>query len=329
MGKKDIGLKVYLSDARRYADLWNGSVFQGKQVVIAEELQQVSPVLSATNSVGMWEKIQDLVMKQNRLGQRFVLWTVENQENIDYRMPIRVMLQEALAYENQIREKQKQHKSRTLNSSSEFLCRFRKNDKIFPIATLVVYWGEKEWDGPKSLHDMIDWGLDCENTDAIKMLVPEYPLHFLNVAKFEHPEYFKTELRPFLELYRCRNDKDNFINYIRSNAACEKMDNESWEILGNITHAGRMICQLTTKFEKKSGEDKVMCKALEEFYNDGIAEGKASAIVELLGDLGEVSKETREKIYHQKNPEILKAWLKKVVQMKSIAEFENYISQDM
>ena len=28
MGEKDIRLKGYLGDAARYADLWNGSIFQ-------------------------------------------------------------------------------------------------------------------------------------------------------------------------------------------------------------------------------------------------------------------------------------------------------------
>ena len=31
MGKKDILLKSYLEDARRYADLWNGGVFCGRR----------------------------------------------------------------------------------------------------------------------------------------------------------------------------------------------------------------------------------------------------------------------------------------------------------
>ena len=44
MGSKDIGLKSYLQDAARYADLWNGGVFKGKQIVQAEELQEITPI---------------------------------------------------------------------------------------------------------------------------------------------------------------------------------------------------------------------------------------------------------------------------------------------
>ncbi len=41
MGKKDLDLKSYLSDRRRYADIYNGSIFQGGQLLKAEELEPV------------------------------------------------------------------------------------------------------------------------------------------------------------------------------------------------------------------------------------------------------------------------------------------------
>lgn len=43
-------------------------------------------------------------MKQSHNGQRFVVFALENQEEIDYGMPARVMLQEALEYDRQMRE---------------------------------------------------------------------------------------------------------------------------------------------------------------------------------------------------------------------------------
>ncbi len=45
MGKEDILLKSYLGDVRRYADLWNGALFCGEQLVKPEELEEISPVL--------------------------------------------------------------------------------------------------------------------------------------------------------------------------------------------------------------------------------------------------------------------------------------------
>ena len=76
-----------------------------------------------------------------------------------------------------------------------------------------------------------------------------------------------------------------------------------------------------------------MCRALQEFYNDGIAEGKAegkaSGIIELLSDLGEVPKELCDKIYMQKDLDILRDWLKLAAKVESIDDFINISEIDM
>ena len=42
MGKYDMCMKAYLQDKRRFADLFNGSCFQGRQVIRAEDLEEAS-----------------------------------------------------------------------------------------------------------------------------------------------------------------------------------------------------------------------------------------------------------------------------------------------
>ena len=41
MGKKDISVKLWLKDNRRFADLFNGVCFDGKQVIKPEELEDL------------------------------------------------------------------------------------------------------------------------------------------------------------------------------------------------------------------------------------------------------------------------------------------------
>lgn len=345
MGEKDIRLKGYLGDATRYADLWNGSIFQGKQVVKAKDLEPISPVIDEADEKGTEEMLRDVVMKQSLAGQKYALWTVENQESIDYSMPARIMRQESMSYWEQVRRKKKENanasdENEKLRKGGEYLYKFKQSDKIYPMSTLVVYWGKGEWDGPKSLHDMIDWGPESEE---IKKLVPEYPLHFLNLSDIEHPEYFKTELRPFFELYKYRDDKETFVDYLRNNNECEKMDSESWDVLGKVTNSPKLISKLKNKVEESKKEENKkeenkeekgkVCRALQEFYNDGIAEGKAegkaSGIIELLSDLGEIPKELCDKIYMQKNLDILRDWLKLAAKVESIDDFINISEIDM
>ena len=55
---------------------------------------------------------------------------------------------------------------------------------------------------------------------------------------------------------------------------------------------------------------------------EGITEGMAKAIINLLKDVGIVPAELQEQIYLQKNMEILQNWLKLAARVETIEEFE-------
>lgn len=338
MGKEDIGLKTYLEDTRRYADLWNGSVFKGKQMLKAGGLKEVSPVLSKADAGIALEKIRDLVMMESREGQCFAVYAVENQENIDYSMPARIMLQEALEYNRQIRKIMRENRKRdeayqagegnkVFQNAGERLYRVRQDDRLYPIATLVIYWGEQEWNGPKSLHEMIAFNEKGTLLGAeLRKLVPEYPLHFLDLTSFQHFEYFKTELRPLLELYQRRNSKENFLEYLNNTEKYENMDEESWYLLSQLTNS-KSIRNLIQRRKQEEREEKSMCKALDDLIADGKAEGKAEDVVELLEEYGEISAKLKKRIFAQKDLLLLSKWHKIAAHVSSVEEFAYQIDQ--
>lgn len=222
MGNKDIGLKSYLQNTVRYADLWNGAVFQGKQMIKAQELQEITPVHSKSDQEVVLERIGDLVMKQNHEGQRFVILALENQAEIDYGMPVRIMLQEALEYDRQlkvIKQRNKQEykelcennasesKAEFYKNSGEYLYKVRKEDRIFPVMT--------------------------------------------------------SELRPLFEMFQRRNNKEEFMRYIKMNEGHWNMDDESLYVLGQSTNS-KDIRDLIKQKNRKKGRKKGMCKAIED-----------------------------------------------------------------
>lgn len=344
MGKEDIGLKLYFSDARRYADLWNGSVFGGREIIKAEKLQEVNPVMSKADHDAVLQKTCDIVMKQDNDGQRFVILTVENQKTIDYGMPVRIMLQEALEYHKQVKEIERKNKKASqqqcgknkpafYHDAGEFLYKVRKEDRLHPVVTLIVYWGEEEWKGAKSLHEMIDFGDESKHIDQeLKKLIPEYPLHFLDLTEFDHLECFKTELRPLLELYKRRNDKKEFVEYVKTSEEQWNMDDETWYMLSLLTHSKELENLIKNRNVTES-EKKSMCKAIEDLKNDAIAEGrvegkiegkvegKAEYIIELLEECGEVPDHLCSKILAQKDLDILKKWHKLSAKVSTVQEF--------
>ena len=42
-------------------------------------------------------------------------------------------------------------------TAGEYLSRFKKECKLYPQVTFVLYAGKEAWDGPKNLHDMLDF----------------------------------------------------------------------------------------------------------------------------------------------------------------------------
>lgn len=298
MGKKDIGLKTYLQDTARYADLWNGGVFQGRQIVKAEELRASSPVHVWTEQDKALERQGDLVMKQHYNGQRFVVLALENQERTDYAMPARVMIQEALEYDRQLRGirrgNERTYKAFLKGNGSmdhrefyrdegEFLYKVRSGDWLLPVVTLIVYWGEKEWKGPKSLHEMICFDdMDTEMEHAWKKLIPEYPLHFLEVSSFRHFEYFRTELGPLLEIFQKRNSRESIRRYFAAGDWHRRMDEESWELLEQLTGSKSLEKQFRQRSERKreeKGEEEEMGCVIDEVLEE-MAEERAVIMAE-------------------------------------------------
>lgn len=78
MGKIDKIQKAYFKDKRRFADLWNGLVFQGKQIVNGHSLEECDSVQLLSNE--NVERTADVIMKRTSEGQELAILIQENQE---------------------------------------------------------------------------------------------------------------------------------------------------------------------------------------------------------------------------------------------------------
>lgn len=283
MGKRDITFKDYLSDSRRYADLLNGSIFQGRQIIDADELQEAGTVQSKSDGQSIMERINDITMKQTRDGSLFAIWTVANQEHIDYGMPVRVMMQEALSYDRQLKEIRRRNQS--VSDSGEFLSRVTKKDRLHPVITLVVYWGEETWQGAGSLYDMLDFGADAALAEEIKNFVPEYPLHFLKLSEVHDYTQYRTELRTLFELYDLRKDRTSFARYLKEHDECKHMDPETCWALGILLNTKKLNVTITQTERMENNMGNVIDELIEDGRKEGIQEGKKVGKLTTLYDL--------------------------------------------
>ena len=163
MGKHDTVTKEYMSDNDIFADIFNYFLYDGEQRMKGEGLKELDSAelgIVLENDTGdAVQKYRDILRQCVMKGDgktSYVLLGLENQTDIHYAMPVRSMLYDALHCASQVSEIAREHREKgTYGSSGEFLSGFHKSDRLWPVQTLVVYFGSMRWDGPRSLQEML------------------------------------------------------------------------------------------------------------------------------------------------------------------------------
>lgn len=202
IGNKDLSLVRYYDDKKRYADLINGFIFRGGQVIKESDIvdldsRSVGVKMDVAKKAQQFGQIFRDMIRKLVLGMNFMTVAIENQDEIHYAMPIRILYGDALAYQKQMEDIQKKHReNKDWKTDAEFLGKFYKTDRIHAVVSLVVYYGKEPWDGAKDLYDLLH--LD-DIPEEMRTLINHYPIHILDVRRFEHTEWFQTDLREVFE----------------------------------------------------------------------------------------------------------------------------------
>lgn len=286
MGKNDIYMKRWLSDKRRFTDLINGSMFQGKEVFSADTLREenTDKGIVLQNSDGKKITIQryrDIAMSAED-GTRIVILACENQEEIHYAMPVRGMLYDAVSYADQItRIRQERREKKELKGSAQFLSGLKKTDLLYPVITVIFYYGEDEWDGQKDLHGLL--GIDREEYKLLKRYVPNYRINLIDPRHLESLGCFQTDLQIVFGMLKYRKSKVKLQNYVELNQEYfSNIDYDSY----NAVRAMLGSEQGLKEIKKETGGIN-MCQALEELYQDGVEKGIQQGIEAFILDYTE------------------------------------------
>lgn len=268
MGVKDVVLARYFADENRYADLINGYVYQGKAVVKGTDVQDRDASVAGKSKRGSFRKCRDLVRKVVR-GIDVVLVGLENQDEVHYAMPIRVMLEDAAEYDEQLRTIQRNHRQRKDLHGAEYLGRFAKTDRVAPVVTLVLYYGEKPWDGARQLCELME---QKGRPDELNALINDYKIQVLEVRSFEETWRFKTDLREVFGFIRRAGDKDAEHEFTRENeTAFQAIEEDAYDVIAALT-SSRELKQIKEQYRSEGGRIN-MCEAIKGMIEDGRVEG--------------------------------------------------------
>lgn len=264
-------MKSFYSNKARFADFINGTAFDGKQYLSANDIQdyptEITDIIDFRDRVEAIAGIRDVVAKVSSSGT-FMLVSLENQSQIDHQMALRELIYVAAEYnkqyrkyEHDYRERLKEEKKEAYQEGKERERQKRKPFILIPIIAPVFYYGKEEWSGKVRLLDGI------EIPEMYKGLVNDwevmiYDIKTLDIKKFRHPDniaFIDTVQR----IYRCKKDYESLRGI--------KLKREVAIAVASVTDRKHLMKYLVDKEE----EEFDMYDSMRYFYDQSIEKGEA------------------------------------------------------
>ncbi len=264
--KPDTRFKTFWQSNDRFADLFNATVFHGKQVVTSESLQERDTECSTIVALGNGNLTQGIarsrdIMKVCDLGGNFLLLGVENQTHIHYGMPLKALTYDVLGYIKQCNAiTYRRKKNKELATTEEFLSGMKATDLLQPIITLVLYYGEEPWSGPLTLKDML-----AEITPEIEKYIIDYKIILVQVRSDEEYSFQNEDVA--IVFHVSQKLFAGKIEEVKKKYQKKDLSPDVLGMIGTITGSKTLI-----KMSENEGEMN-MCKALDEYWDKAKQEG--------------------------------------------------------
>jgi len=320
MGLIDTEGKQYLSQSNIFADAFNYLLYDGEEIIKAEELKELDTTQIAVpygrQARLPLQKYRDILKLWNAMMDKDAIYVIlgsELQGTVNYGMPVKDVLYDAIGYSKQIEEARRSYRKqlsikteeestdkedeadllledgilKLKLTSAEFLSGFRKGDKLIPIITAVIYINPEPWDGPMSLFEM----LDVKDVRLYKYL-NDYKINLISPAAMEESDFgkFHTDLGVAMKVLKYQNDG---VEKVIGETNHRKIDRSTAVFLNNVAKLGLEYeekeddVDMCLAMEKKEQKDKVT-GAIEALKGVGLSE---TDIVERIIDTFGVTKE--------------------------------------
>ncbi|MCD7955911.1 MAG: Rpn family recombination-promoting nuclease/putative transposase [Lachnospiraceae bacterium] len=270
-----------------FADVFNHAVFKGEKTILPSDLltdegRETAFLRMKQGTRTTITQYRDIVRKL-RKDQVFAILAIENQNRESYQMPFRVMEMDYLNYARQIRvitdrhklEYEKKHSGKSVGtgvslSGGEYLDHFYRGDRLIPCVTLVIYWGDEPWEGPRQLSDMFaasEWN----------RYAPDYRMHLLDIHRMSDSELaeFGDELRVVFGFVKYARKKERLQNFIEENRdAFSNVSETAVDAIMDLAHSSELERIKLTNHVKNERGNYNMCQALREWMEDSREEGR-------------------------------------------------------
>ena len=261
MGEKDISEKILESYNDVFADIVNVLLFNGKQIIHPNELEDHSPRSAYKADGKIREMERDVSKHWKRDNIRIACVGLENQTEADPDMPLRVFGYDGSEYRSQ-------------------LTKANHNKPRYPVVTIVLYFGyKKHWDKPTTLHEAL------QVSDMFKPYVSDIKINLFEIAWLnrETVEKFKSDFRMvadyFVQMrengdYTPRPDELLHVQETMQLLRVMADDYRFEEILNDTSEKGAVknMCDVLDRAEMR-GEKRGIQQGMQQGMQQGIQQG--------------------------------------------------------
>ena len=284
MGAIDAEAKEYLSNPGRFADVFNFWLYNGREVIRPENLKELDTTAIAlpygTEGHEPVQKFRDVLkLYAAKRDERMVYMVLglEEQTRTHYAMPVRGMIYDAMNYAKQVTATAAAHRrANDKLAGDEYLSGFGKDDRLMPVMTLTLSLSPDPWDGPMSLHDM----LEIEDRGLLEF-IPDYRLNLLTPQQIAEGDFgkFRSEVGLLMQCIKHRKDKN--MDWMEGNEQFRSVSRSTASLINAVT--GRKI-DLDEKGEVinmweawENGLAQARRDSFDQGISQGISQGKADA----------------------------------------------------
>ena len=188
MGEKDITSRTLEAFDDVFADIVNGLLFKGEQVVQEQSLVDAQPVSMYKADGKVHEQERDVskylvVQSGEQINIRVAFLGVENQSSYDKDMPLRVIGYDGAAYRAELGQKTR-----------------------YPVVTLVLYFGDKPWGKNRTLYDAV------RVPDMYRPFVNDYRINLFDIPRLprEAVGYFHSDFKVVVDYFVNKRDNPEY-----------------------------------------------------------------------------------------------------------------------
>lgn len=203
-------------------------------------------------------------------GNKFYFF-IENQEKEDYGMPSRILSHESICYREQVNMLRMAYGQKgELHTMEERFSGIKKEDRLIPSISLVLYYGTEPWSGPKDLKMMLNVK---ELPEKLRILVGNYPMHLLEIRDIDYLDDFKTDLHETFGFIKYQKDFTQLKLFVDENQErFRNLSEDAFDFIACQTGI-RKLEQFKKNYKTEEG-DYDMSKAISELEKSIKREGR-------------------------------------------------------